>query len=113
MVLPRQPAGIQQGGSITYETEQNHRIVSRRARRPALRQPAQDRGEEFVKVIFTGSQWREYKEPNWPYRVMGSALPCVLITRSAARTTSSNARCRRIPTAVPASCWSTTANGSP
>lgn len=49
------------------------------------RKLAADRGEEFVKVVFTSSQWKQYKEPNWPYRVMGSALPCVLVTRTAGK----------------------------
>lgn len=49
------------------------------------RKLAADRGEEFVKVVFTGNSWKQYKEPNWPYRVMGSALPCVLVTRTAGK----------------------------
>lgn len=28
-----------------------------------------------------GNKWRTFKEHNWPYRVMGSALPCALITK--------------------------------
>lgn len=49
----------------------------------AGRKLANDKNEEYVnvKVIFMGNKWKTFKDHNWPYRVMGSALPCALITQ--------------------------------
>lgn len=38
-------------------------------------------GENFVKTIFLGNKWKEFKENKYPYRVMHLSIPVAVITK--------------------------------
>ena len=38
-------------------------------------------GDEYVKTIFLGNKWSEFKENKYPYRVMHLSIPVAIIVK--------------------------------